>query len=417
MRKFVLTIMLLAMTAVVISAKPVERLVLKNGSVYHGWLKSQQPGKKVIFVTELAEVIIPEEEVVDEPTSETYTVSDLSKQWQAWAKENPTKVNKTQEGTTIKLFSFSTKDNGYVEKARILEKGDDWKYVICPDNEALEIAWNEIEAIEYDTLDPLVINGLTDEIKTRDGETITGTIIRKQIGDYYELIDNDGINYKIKVADVKTMSKVPLNADATIIQQAQLLDVVKCRKNSSPKEGVIVEQGKDYLMLSQPNRPSPLKINVSEITSIDRKINPEYIEDKAVVIESDTTILVNGNPVTSFAVSKATEQMLFAIDAKPIVININENEAMGKVVIEMKDGPLNKVAYMGTAEHAKVIKNDRKQRPEKQRWAFSFEKLMITNKVPVSERVIKDVIRRDYSLAKGYYAFYINHKAYLIQVK
>jgi len=109
--------------------------------------------------------------------------------------------------------------------------------------------------------------------------------------------------------------------------------------------------------------------------------------------------------------------MLFAIDAKPIVININENEAMGKVVIEMKDGPLNKVAYMGTAEHAKVIKNDRKQRPEKQRWAFSFEKLMITNKVPVSERVIKDVIRRDYSLAKGYYAFYINHKAYLIQVK
>jgi hypothetical protein len=95
-QSLILCFLLLGLFVGPVAAESFERVTLKNGSYYEGFIKTQYPGEKFIVSADEAHITVSTDSVTF--TMEDVKLSRLSKAWKKWADENPDliKVEKNQ---------------------------------------------------------------------------------------------------------------------------------------------------------------------------------------------------------------------------------------------------------------------------------------------------------------------------------
>ena len=94
--------------------------------------------------------------------------------------------------------------------------------------------------IKYETHNPMVITGLNDEIKTRDGKIYNGQISEQIFGKSIKIQTSEG-EKTIESDKILEQKKVKMSPDYTLIEQAPYKTLIKTRKDEE-FTGVIIYQ-------------------------------------------------------------------------------------------------------------------------------------------------------------------------------
>lgn len=285
---------LFAMTTI---GKPIEKIVLKDGSVLEGHIVSQVPGVKIKFFTESATIqlwgdcyTLGEEELKE--------VASLPEHWKTYIKEHKD-IIKTKDGKQYaSLNSISYKkeynaiegkntllselDNGHIS---VLERGLYLKFIDANKKE-YEIEYTNIDEIIKLQTDKNKKTGTADIIETSNG-TYTGHITSQKIGEYIKIDQEDAKGILvISSMDIKSQAKKALNEEFPIFGQIEYLDKV-ITTNDSIYTGVITKQtvkdnGESSIII-QTTDDQEKTILTSEITLIEKvKHNAKaYLKSKS----------------------------------------------------------------------------------------------------------------------------------------
>ena len=87
--------LLTILTAFTINAEPIEKIVLKDGSVLEGHIVSQVPGDSIRFESEIATIVLSNE-AIKQPINlgKDIELNSLPKAWIEWASVNKDKLKK-----------------------------------------------------------------------------------------------------------------------------------------------------------------------------------------------------------------------------------------------------------------------------------------------------------------------------------
>lgn len=406
-------------------AKRLETLKLKNGSIYSGYVKEQTPGSEILFVAEQGEIIISESELMGEPITEEYRLSKLPKPWQHWAEENSRYVINRKGSKYLKLATIELPDST-IRYARIIER-DNGKtlkfhrlYSTSSKDKTINIKWNDIEYIQYEPHDQNQLNAVCDEIRLKNGTIIRGEIIEKKLGESYQILDEQGVKRSVHLKDIDLLSKYGLNPEVSLFEQSEMLDVIELNSSDRPKRGIIVEQGTEqgkggYMTLLMKHERSE-RISTKDINKLKREKNRDYIEESEVIIEDPDTVVVNGTIIRPIKTNYDPEKEMFSFTKNDTSIVFNTDSDIFKLRVEMLDADPNENVFLISPN--KVAQDSKKRKNQKPTYDYMFTyKTLVKTSRHCSQRIVRDVIRREYDLTKGKYVLYRDDKVYVIDIK
>ena len=337
--------MLMALAVVfMLSAKAqiVQTLNLKDGSQLHGYMKSQKPGNSCVFYAENAEVLIDRQKVKNINTQKM-SYNNLPEAWKKYADENGL-LDKKKEMT---LSSIDT--GAVINHVRILEEGLTVRYVELKHDYTLrwkDIA--SIEYVQRDDLQLSGVNHNL-KVK-EDGlvRMVTGQIIKKIPGDLTVILKDDGVKVSIKTQDIVRDNLMPNNTNQTLFEQSVLLDEVRM-KDGETLTGIIVEnnyeEDPNCITVVEKSVETPRIIRMSDIAEYRYIPNSDYVEVRDVELNPGD-ILVNRNEAkqvmlsmeqSGFVVRPTMERVTLKHEGKDFEVCVEANFKEEK---EMQDNYL-----------------------------------------------------------------------------
>ena len=209
-------------------AQIVQTTYLKNGSVLHGYMKSQKSGGNIVFYAEKAEVVIDGHKVKN-ISGKKVAFNSLPDEWKTYAEENEL-LDKKRELTLSSIDTGSMINNVF-----ILEQGKTMKYVELKHDYALRSSI--IEYVEYISRDEMLLTGINRILSVKSGNmvrTITGQCVKEIPGKVICLLKEDGVVESIDINDIVKDNSIKNNPNQSIFEQSVLLDEIMMWKRRKP---------------------------------------------------------------------------------------------------------------------------------------------------------------------------------------
>lgn len=368
-------------------AESYEKIVLKNGSEFEGYIAVQHPGKDVVFIAEKALVYIPSE-FVRSIVNYDLELNSLSTEWQEWAKANQSLLKTVNKKDYLVLSDLMLQDKKEMEsdtivtqkdsvevipkisvqksfsrdivphKVRILEKGAVVKYLDFNSN-SYNIDWNEIQTIKRNKRPQTDLTGLVDVIELRSGEKFQGQILEQIPGKQIRLQREDGIVEVIDFKQISLQKKVKLNPGQSLFEQSSLMDIILL-ENGQCIKGIVIEQ--DYGTDKEPSyslvqtfSKDIRKVEHKDIAEIRREKNPDY-KEKTDVILDEGDLLINRNSTKNAIVEECEDLVTILPESEPVIFLLdslqqqlivethfeNGNMAEEVILLHVTPKPINK---------------------------------------------------------------------------
>lgn len=386
MKKIVSCLSLLfCLGGITLQAQPVEKIILKNGTVLEGYISKQRPGKDMVFTAEKAVVYIPSE-AVKSITNRSMEWKSLSPAWQQWALENNA-VEGQGKQRTVTLSdilrievqqsvsdSVQLSEPRSVNNVRVLEEGMIVKYLDLGSS-VYTLTWDTVQVIKRDKREATDLSGLNDVVvlKSTDRE-LEGQIIEQVPGKLLRLLKTNGIVEVIDQKQIAKQKKVKLNPDQDLFAQSPLLDVVQPKKGRAVS-GIIIEQNfgdandPSYLLI-QTQAGNVERIEHSNVLETRREENTEYTPLCDVLLKKGE-MLVNRQKVKEAIVDEHDDLITIAPQSDSLVFKLdslsgkliveanftNDNEADDLVLLKIGPKPVNKKEFCNGFTYKEIVTN------------------------------------------------------------
>ena len=249
-------------------------------------------------------------------------------------------------------------------KVKVLEKGLDIKYLELSPN-TYNFNWEDVESIKADKREKTALSGIDRIYQLKNGQEIRG----QYAGESYStlsLYTNSGMVETFDIDNVTKYNYKPLNPNQDIMEQSELIDVVKT-KNKGTFRGIIVERnfadGSNYLIIQQQTGSSQM-LKFADIIEYTKEENPEY-KPKYDIILKEGEVVINRVATDSVGVTKNGSTL--------ILESINHN------VVVPKEGNTTKifVEYYNpkhsSSDHLILVKVDKSAEKKKIIYSFSAD--------------------------------------------
>lgn len=390
MKKIISTLTLLfGLAGAVLQAGPVEKIILKNGTVMEGYISKQRPGKDIVFTSSKAVVYLPSKNVKS-IANHSVEWQMLSPAWQQWAKENDavqgSGKNKTVQLSDItKLSALQLTDSTltkqestqttYIPKVRILEEGAILKYLdLAP--VAYTLSWDTVQFIRRDKRAVTDLTGLNDIVELKNsGKTVEGQIIEQVPGKLLRLLKSNGIVEVINQEQIIRQKKAKVNPNQDLFEQSPLLDIVETKDGPSFR-GIIVEQyfgdtkAPSYLLIQTPEGNLE-RVEHANIAETRREENSRYKLLADVILDKGVW-LVNRQGVKNAVTEERDDLVILSAQSDSLVLRLdsidnrlvveanfeNEYEADDIALLKISPKLINKKEYGNAFTFREIVTNN-----------------------------------------------------------
>ena len=352
--KKIVVLMLLVFVLLQVNAVVVQKVYLKNGSVLNGYIQKQDKNDNITFRSESAIICVSGQNATT--TERVYKVSDLDKKWIEWAEKNEA-FNGVGDSRTLTLneviFNHSNSydftdsvavidDAGVFEnefkishpsvmKVRVLEKGLKIKYLELTPN-TYNFSWDDIESVKADKREKTALSGIDRIYQLKNGQEVRG----QYAGESYNtlsLYTNSGMVETFDIDNVTKYFYKPLNPNQDIIEQSELVDVVRTKSNGTYR-GIIVERnfadGSNYLIIQQQTGASQM-LKFADVTEYTKEENAEF-KPKFDVLLKEGEVVINRVATDSVGVVKQGSTLI--LDSINHQVVVPKESGTTKIIVE-----------------------------------------------------------------------------------
>ncbi|MCH5230517.1 MAG: hypothetical protein J1F43_01825 [Muribaculaceae bacterium] len=424
MNKLLMTVAtLMVATPYIFATQPLEKIQLKDGSVYMGHTIQQifdGKNSKTIFFTDSVYKTVPKGQVSSMRYERQNLENLTSENWKNWFNAHPQLTAIDEKGNReVVLYRINLEGERNSVQAFLLEKSPDtYKFYIIEATRDT-IPDDEIALISYAQRDPLDVNGIVDEITTVDDDKYTGQIVSWN-NDFTGLLTAEGTVEYIPNDKIARKAIAPLNPNLPLVEQVEFLDIVEGDYNI---EGIIILRNRRpsidkepyYTILNSSEREEDMKME--DVKSIKRSKNGRYKPLRDIILGREDDILVNGLQTDSvlneaYKNDKANYNgFKLSENANPIVVPSTDDSSLDLIVA---DNSLNNDLYLIPITKKTILPND-----QSSNYYFTYEDLVKENIRPRSVETTKFGNKKiSYNLRAGLYLIYRknDNSSYLIQV-
>ena len=415
-------LMLLCLVSSIATASPFERIHLKDGSTYEGYIMKQVPGKNMTVHVEMEVVNFTDSGNNISVNNRRYKMSELNANWINWADEHPEFIEYV-DGEKYMLLSDLSGSGLYCTKVKVLERGRFFvKYISFP-NKDKTFDIKDVQTIEKITRSQLTLSGIDEEIELRDSIFVKGQMIFQNLGKDVRVLTKDGIIEILPIDKIAKISKFPLNNKQDIFSQAQYLDVVEFDKRSIT--GIIIVQNypqksKDRYLLLHTANGETIHINNDKVQSIGKVLNDKYVPLQDMII-ADNKLYIDSIACDTVQFSKVDDVFVFEKDIKPIMLD-GASASKGVKIVMKNTASARKMQMISLSKKEIVIEKKTLFADEvvEKLYGFSYQDIVEAVIAPIDTfDTPSNNLHQVYKLFPGRYAFYdTNNKlCYYIQVK
>lgn len=379
------------------------KVTLKDGSQLIGYISRQRPGEDFSFTTKKAEISLDAtkiKSIIDHRVK----WKDLTTEWKKWVKDQGFSNGKNKD--SILTLSDIVTNERTISKVRILERGVKVTYLELS-QAVYRLSWDTISVIKAEARPQLLLSGVNRKYVLKSGMEYKGQYVKEIPGKTLSLLQDDGTTYVFHRNDVIKDFRYPINANQTLLEQSDLLDIVVL-KNGNSEEGVIIERNysetdtisNDFLLI-QKKEGSIQKIKLSDILEYQKKPNSKYNPIMDVDLQVGE-IMVDREICKKRAIKEVGDIITCNIDSISKQVSLKEN--LAEIVIETK---LLDSQSISQYKLIKVISYHSKKQKSTIH-GFSYESL-VKNAIPLTkyETSINQITKMDYQIrSRGIYALY-----------
>ncbi len=394
-------------------AKTIQRITMKNGSVYQGYISSQSGNGNFVVETDQAMVVLDNKWVSNQ---QSFAVSrqQLDSVWVQWGESNEgfqgeslllTDINlNPQAFQATNLVSLPFRSVKEFKKVRLLERGTIVKFLELTPNR-YELSWEDVSTVEGQRRAKMALSGINRIYQLKDGRRYEGEYAG-ETQHTISVLSADGVVETFLFDDILKCNYRAINLKQDILEQTPLLDVIDTKNGEI--RGLVIEQ--DYSSDDASNDAFLMRDEYGTIQSV-------RISDIRTVRK----------------VANDKEKILFDVKLKPNELSINRQLAEALSVREEGDKfiidslsqkitlPLNgkqsvtvSVEYLAPAAGTNVeqyqVVRIQKETVKKRGDVYYFDYRSLVNKVvrPASlETSSNGTVKAEYTIdEKGAYALY-----------
>ena len=392
--------------AITANAATTLHLHLKNGSVLSGYIQKQDSKGMLTFHSDSA-VICLNSSNASITNERKCNLTDLDKAWIRWADQHEEFVQ-TNGGTRQLPMADVTANGRTANQVLILERGVLVRYKeMTPQTHT--IPYSNVVRIEGELRRPLALSGINRIYQLKSGLQYEGQYTEENDSTLTLLLP-DGVRQSSYINDVVKYTFRPINANQTIFEQSELLDVLKTKQGNELK-GIVIEQNymgksdtENYFLIQQQSGAIQ-SVKVSDIAEACKEENPLYAPKFDIALK-EGEILVNRQAATVVNANKKQNGYII-IDsiANNIVVN---HSATGKtlVTVEYREGASQQI---GTFAVVKVRKQEDKKGTITH--YFSIDDITTFQPSKAPETSVNKTVRLEYEVeGTGIYALYDKEK-------
>ncbi len=258
------------------AAQNIDKVFVKDGSVYEGYISSQTPGCRISVKTECATLFVNSKDVT-ELVYTTCDVKDLPERLGDWAKKNH------PNDKTLNVASMRVADKSYTNVV-VLETGVRIKILSFADD-MFDLDWKNVEKTAKTEEWLTNTAGIIDVVTLKDGKHFVGHVIEQIIGYELRIRLKSGEVNAVRFPDILSIRSEQTDAAKSLWEQLDLLDRVEL-KDGTAVEGFITSRvmGRHLTMITRDNaveKEIPLK-DVAKYVKVynGRKSRSEEKSDK-----------------------------------------------------------------------------------------------------------------------------------------
>lgn len=307
-------------------ARNVEQVHMKDGSVFEGYVSKQIPGKTIMVHTVKSTRCINDSEII----SISYYLKQaslISGFMNACDVENPDSL--------INVATIRTKTGQILSDAVVEESGVVIKVSTFGDKD-VNLSWSDIVKMTKKSADANRKSGIRDVILlATTGERIIGQIIETHLlKRQYTIADTTGFFHVIKAKDIQTLRFEAIDKEKSIFLQSPLKDKIFL-KDGTTVEGVIVSKqiGKTVTIISLHDAVQQT-FSLGDVNCYEKALNlsyeePEILQEKLKEepVEELADVVIGGQE-SSFVPSYGDDPsyaLSVIADSIKTVINHGEN--------------------------------------------------------------------------------------------
>lgn len=410
MKKSLIIIALAVSFMLPAKAQIVQTMKLENGSILHGYMKSQKPGSSCTFLAEEATIVLDGAKV-KAISGKKVAYSSLPEEWKHYADEYGT-LDKKRE------MNLSTIDTGaMINDVFVLEQGRTVRYVELKHDYVLH--WNEIASVEYAPRDEMLISGINHTFKMKDGREVSGQCIMEIPGETATILREDGVKESVEKNEIVKDNFIKNNPDQSIFEQAKLLDEIRM-KDGKVYTGIITEQNYEQtpyffiMTMRSGDVETTASLRMKDVAEYGKIVNPDYHEIRDVEL-TPGQILVNGNEAELVKLTEQSSGYVVAPAAKRVTLKHEGHNFEVCVQANFKDEKEAKDNYF---IKTRTYENDKKRAG----WYYFKYKDLVESSIQPNESgtTMNNTTKATYTVSsKGVYVFYNSNtkKAVVIAVE
>lgn len=371
----------------------VQKVTLKNGSVLNGYIQQQDGSGRLTFHTDNATIYVSSS--ITNVYDRKIKVASLDNKWKEWAKKNDAfeimgdstlllndvtfKPSAEDLIDSVVLYTKGTigfeaylKESLHqVSNVKVLERGVKVKYLELTPN-VYAFSWSDIESIKAERRPKTALSGIDRIYELRNGKTYEGQYA-EETDQMLSLYMKDGFVQSFKIDDVIKYTFKPVNPNQDIMEQSELIDIIKTR-NGGIVRGLIIEQNyasqkdSENYFLIQTESGAISSIKVSDILELRKEENPKYAPQTDVVLNNDEVMI---NRMEAQAVNVKEQGDLLQLEAtnKKTTLNKGKN-GVTQIIVEYKAND------MANMESFQLVKLTKAKIKKKTIYCFSYKDLV-----------------------------------------
>jgi len=414
MKRSLLILALAVGSLLTAKAQIVQTMNLKNGSVLHGYLKSQKTDGNIVFCAEEAEVVMDGQKVKD-ISGKKVAYDSLPEAWKHYADENGL-LDKNRQ---LALSSIDT--GSMISNVHILEQGKLMKYIELKHDYALRMS--DIAFVEYSPREELLLSGINRifTVKSNDGmRTVEGQCIKEIPSSVTYLLKEDGMVESIDINDLVKDNSVRNNPNQSLFEQSRLLDRITTNE-STVYTGIITERNYELpnysfvITMEADGEETNQTVLMENVAEIGKLVNPKYKEMHDIKLNPGQ-IMVNRKVVGQEDFVEQNGQFVVTPTMKRVILKLEGKELDIVVEANFKDAKVAADNYF-----IKANPSEKKDKKHKDLFYFSYRDLVESAIAPVETVTSKhNTTKMTYRVkSKGMYVLFNtnNKKAVLISVE
>lgn len=273
-------------------SQTVERIELKNGSEFEGFISEQRPGQSLMISSEKAIVYASEDSLLT-VEHQSVALSTLSQEWNKWAADNQSADSSNYIKLSTVRFKNTTFSNVYIK-----ERGTTIKFVDC-NKRSYQYPWSQLRMTSKIIRPSNQFSGIVDELVMTNGNRFEGQVTDQIPGKEIKIIMDNGQVQSFSYKNIEQIISRPLNPKMSIWEQSVLLDEVVVESTGETVKGIILSRsiGKDYTVI-QKNGLSKV-IGAKDVKILRKVINTEY-KSATDRIMSEGEIVINDDAKNAY---------------------------------------------------------------------------------------------------------------------